>query len=235
MLYLADNDDMTPPIFWFNPLDTGSYPSSFGFHYYPLLMLPYTNNEELFICPHDRAEDPLLMDSDGRGRFDKKNAFYYYIMGANPSYGYNYRYMNTLRFGGMSHGRPKSVFAGVSATSFNSPSETIMFAEATMKDKTAPGLSGGYGLVKNPIGYSRIEPPHAVPVPPEFPPHSGWTGSFPDARSQGQLWGRFDERRVLVTWSDGHVSFPHINELVGEGTTEREVNRYWNGCGTNCD
>jgi hypothetical protein len=118
-------------------------------------------------------------------------------------------------------------------TNMSSPSETILFAESTMKDKFAPGLSGGMGIVKGEIGYARIEPPFAVPVPPQFPPYNGWSGTFPNAASQGQLWGRFDPKRVLVTYLDGHVGYPHIQSLVGEGTTELEVNRAWNGLGNN--
>lgn len=220
MMYMADYDDMTMPLFTFDPADQ-TYPSSFGFHYYPLLLLPYTKSEQIYICPQDKEDDPSLRDSQGRGRFDPANEFHYYILGANPSYGYNYRYLNKVRVGELG-GRPFPRYGGVSATSMNSPSETIMFAEATMKDLRA---------IRNPIGYSRIEPPFAVIVPPELPPYNGWQGTFPDARSQGQLWGRFDPKRVVVCWLDGHVSYPAIRSLKAEGTTEVEVNRFWNGQG----
>jgi len=95
-----------------------------------------------------------------------------------------------------------------------------------MKDKVVPGLNGaGMGLIRNDVGYSRIEPPFAVPVPAGLSPYNGWTGTFPNANSQGQLWGRFDQKRVLVSWLDSHVSFPPIQSLRGQGTTEDEVNR----------
>jgi hypothetical protein len=114
----------------------------------------------------------------------------------------------------------------------DSPSNTVMFAEATMKDKVVPSFhGGGMGQVQNPVGYARIEPPFAVQTPPELSPYNGWEGEFPDARSQGQLWGRFDEDRVLVTWLDGHAKMTSIDALVGEGDTEQEVNRFWNGRG----
>jgi hypothetical protein len=107
-----------------------------------------------------------------------------------------------------------------------------MFAEATMKDLTVPPGSGGPPTtIKTTIGYARIEPPFAVPVPAGLPPYNGWTGTFPNARSQGQLWGRFDPKRVAAMWLDGHVSYPNIRSLRGEGTTEQEVNRLWNGRG----
>lgn len=230
LLYVADYDDQLPQLFWFNPADT-TYPTAQGFYYYPLLMLPYTKNRQIFLCPEDKGDDPLLRDSAGRGRFDPNSGFKDYLYAANPSYGYNFRYLNDVTVSIVA-GRPVSNFSGRSTTSFEASAQTIVFAEATMKDKVVPGLNGaGFGLIRNDVGYSRIEPPFAVPVPAGLSPYNGWTGTFPNANSQGQLWGRFDEKRVLVSWLDSHVSFPPIPSLRGQGTTEDEVNRYWNGRG----
>ncbi|MCA0361737.1 MAG: prepilin-type N-terminal cleavage/methylation domain-containing protein [Armatimonadetes bacterium] len=217
MLYLADNDDVTPPVFWFNPLAT-SFPTSQGFHYFPLLLMPYTKNESIFLCPNDRFTDPVLTGPDGKGRFDTSGTFRYYFLGANPSYGYNYRYLNQYLGMAVVGGMPTRQFGGVSSTSLGSTSQTVMFAEATMKN-----LRG----VQSAVGYSLIEPPFAV----AGTTYAGWTGTFPDARSQGQLWGRFDKDRVLATFMDGHAKFTSIKSLRGQGTTEAEVNRYWNGNG----
>jgi prepilin-type N-terminal cleavage/methylation domain-containing protein len=231
MLYMGDYDDTTPPVFWYNPLDL-SLPTSQGFYYYPLLILPYTKNKQVFLCPNDKADDPLVADPQGRGRFDPNSSFRDYVTGANASYGYNFRYLNTLSPGPVVQGRTLSIFSGVSATSIGAPAQTIMFAEATMKDQRAPGLAGGpLVTVNSPIGYSRIEPPFRVPQVAPFAPSSGWVGTFPDARSQGGLWGRYDPRSVLVMWVDGHVKFTPINSLRGQGTTEAEVNRFYNGLG----
>jgi hypothetical protein len=52
---------------------------------------------------------------------------------------------------------------------------------------------------------------------------------MPDARAQGQLWGRFDPKKVLVNYLDGHASFVAIDSLKAAGTTEAEVNKFWNG------
>jgi prepilin-type N-terminal cleavage/methylation domain-containing protein len=231
MLYMGDYDDTTPPIFWFNPLDR-SLPTSQGFFYYPLLLLPYTKNEAIFLCSNDRADDPILADANGRGRWDSRSDFRYYLIGANPSFGYNFRYLNTLTSGGTMGGRPLSRFSGISITSLEAPADTVMFAEATMKDQASPGLSGGpLATVTNPIGYSRIEPPFSVPQAPPFAPSPGWVGTYPNARSQGNLWGRFDPKSVLTVWVDGHVKSTPINALRQPGTTEAEVNRLWNGRG----
>jgi prepilin-type N-terminal cleavage/methylation domain-containing protein len=231
MLYMGDYDDITPPIFWFNPADV-SIPTSQGFFYYPLLILPYTKNEEIFLCPNDRADDPSVADPAGRGRFNRQSEYRYYLMGANPSYGYNFRYLNTLTPGPTLGGRTLSIYSGKSATSLESPAQTVMFAEATMKDQRAPGLAGGpLVTINNPIGYSRIEPPFPVPQAAPFSPSPGWSGTFPNARSQGNLWGRFKQDAVLVMWLDGHVKMQPIAGLRGSGTTEAEVNRYWNGMG----
>jgi hypothetical protein len=165
-------------------------------------------------------------------RFDPASGFRDYVYGANPSYGYNYRYLNVQTLAGFAGPRPLSSFGGVSSTSLGAPAETVLFAESTMKDKSAPGLAGGpMARVTGAIGYSRIEPPHPVALNAPFGRTSGWVGAFPDAQSQGQLWGRFDEERVLVTWLDGHVKFTSIQSLKAEGTDEATVNRYWNGRG----
>jgi hypothetical protein len=101
-----------------------------------------------------------------------------------------------------------------------------------MKDLVVPPAAGGPPtLIQTAVGYSRIEPPFAVPVPPPLSPYNGWTGTYPNARSQGQLWGRFDPKRVAAMWLDGHVSYPSVRSLKAEGTTELEVNRFWNGRG----
>ncbi len=230
MIYMGDYDDLTPPLFTFNPLDT-AYPTSQGFHYYPLLLLPYTKNEKIFLCPMDTDQDPTQMDAQGRGRFDPKNSLHHYLVGANPSYGYNYRYMNSVTVGSL-FGQPFPRYSGVSSNARESVAETVMFAEATMKDLNVPQSSGGAPTtVTTEIGYSRIEPPFAVPVPAPLPPYNGWTGTYPNARSQGQLWGRANPKNVAVMWLDGHVSYPSIASLRAPGTTEADVNRYWNGRG----
>ncbi len=231
MLYMGDYNDYTMPLFSYNPNDV-RYPTSFGFHYYPLLIYPYIENEQVFLCPEDTQTDFSLHDSQGRDRFDPANELHHYIFGANPSYGYNYRYLNRVTVG-MLHGRPSPNYGGVPSTFAASPANTIMFAEATMKDRSGPAAGGAFSTINSEIGYSRIEPPFAVPVPAPLRPYNGWSGTFPDARSQGQLWGRFDEDRVLTMWLDGHVSYPSIASLKGEGSTEQEVNRYWNGFGDN--
>lgn len=214
-LYMGDYDDMTPPVFWYDPNAT-DFPSSYGFHYYPLLMLPYTKSEKLFLCPADTASDPTMADSKGRGRFDPDNDLYDYFLGANPSYGYNYRYLNTYLGTTTIQGMPTRQFSGVSATSIGDTAQTVMFAEATMKN-----LRG----VTAPVGYALIEPPFAI-AQVGYP---GWTGTFPDARSQGQLWGRFDKNAVLVAWLDGHAKNTRIAALKAPGDNEDSVNKFWNG------
>jgi prepilin-type N-terminal cleavage/methylation domain-containing protein len=214
-LYLGDYDDVTPPVFWFDPLQT-SLPTTQGFHYYPILMLPYTKNRKIFLCPNDQSTDPVLTDPSGRGRFDESSIFRDYFYGANPSYGFNYRYLNQFLGTRIIGGMPTRQFGGVSATSIDNTAQTMMFAEATMKN-----LRG----VQSPVGYALIEPPFAI----TSLGYAGWTGTFPDARSQGQLWGRFNPKQVLVTWLDGHAKLTPISQLKSPGSTEAEVNRFWNG------
>lgn len=218
-IYLGDYDDTTPPVFWFDP-NALDLPTTQGFHYFPILLLPYSKNKQLFLCPNDRATDPVLTDPIGKGRFDPDSTFRDYFYGANPSYGYNYRYLNNFLGTRIIGGMPTRLFSGVSATSFENVSQTIMFAEATMKN-----LRG----VRSPVGYSLIEPPFPIADPVRAVSYPGWTGTFPDARSQGQLWGRFDQKSVIVTWLDSHAKFTPIASLRAEGSTEDQVNRFWNG------
>lgn len=209
-LYSGDADDMTAPLYFYDPTNN-TLPSAFGFYYWPVLMLPYTKNEQIYLDPMDTADDPL--DSDGNyGRFDPRNTQHYYVIGANPSYGFNYRYLNSQVFtpnilaSGLNY-----YWSGLSLTSIPSTSNAVAFAEATMKNKANPN-SGS--VVENPIGYSRIEPP------------SRWTGTYPDARSQGQLWGRYQKDKVIVAWADGHTNFKAINQLKGVGAG---IDNLWNG------
>lgn len=213
MLYLGDYDDTIVPLRWFNPSDSlfQTYPTSQGFFFYPILLQPYTKNVDLFHCPNDRADDPALADSQGHGRFNTLNEFYWYLTGAYPSYGLNWVYLNDSPTPGPGQTRK---YYGKSATSFELPAETVMFAEATGKDiPSRPGVAN----VTQPVGYHRINPP------------SQWdtTKSFPNAASQGQLWGRFDSKSVIVTWLDGHAKYTPIDKLRGQGTTVAEKDRLW--------
>jgi prepilin-type N-terminal cleavage/methylation domain-containing protein len=213
MLYVGDYDDVIMPLRWFNPMDSlmQTYPTSQGFFFYPLLLQPYTKNATLFLCPNDTFDDPAVRDSAGRGRFDKNNEFYWYLVGAYPSYGMNWVYLNDSPTPAPGATRR---YYGKSATGFDRPAETVLFAEATGKDiPSRPGTLN----VTTPVGYHRINPP------------SQWdtTKTFPNAASQGQLWGRFDPKSVLVIWLDGHAKVTPIGRLKGEGSTVSEIDRYW--------
>ncbi|MFQ3669204.1 MAG: prepilin-type N-terminal cleavage/methylation domain-containing protein [Fimbriimonadaceae bacterium] len=238
-MYPIDYDDVLFPIYTYNPLDQ-TYPTALGFYYYGLLLQPYAKNRSILICPNDRAEDPTTRDPQGRGRFDPNHSQRDYIDAANTSYGLNFRYLSVPLPIDMSLPFPMvQRFGGVSTTGLGSPAETLMFAEATMKDRLVPGAAPGVPpvVVRNPIGYARLESPFGFPDLPR--PVPGWR-SYPtvaadgtiDARSQGGLWGRFDPKRVLVAWVDGHVKVTSIDRLRGTGTTQEEIDRFWNGRGT---
>jgi prepilin-type processing-associated H-X9-DG protein len=170
----------------------------------------------------DRDDDPALADSQGRGRFDPNNELRYYIVGSNPSYGYNYRYLNTQIMGLDPNGTNPTpfYFVGNSLSVIERPASTICFAEATMKDKTVPTNHGGPPMVvKSTIGYARIEPP------------SRWVGTWPDARSYGQLWPRFNKDLVNVGWLDGHVKPRAMKSIKGAGSVAFDWDRLYNGNG----
>jgi prepilin-type N-terminal cleavage/methylation domain-containing protein len=216
MLYVGDNDDTVPPLYYFDPNNL-SLASTQGFYYWPTLILPYTKSEQIFLCPMDKDDDPILADSQGRGRFDPNNELHYYVMGANPSYGWNYRYLSKqIMTPDPNGGNPTPFhYVGQPLSVIGAPSNTVAFGESTMKDKARPGG----GTITTTIGYARIEPP------------SRWTGTFPVATSQGQLWGRFDKKVVQIGWLDGHVKSKPINQLRTPGTTALETDKLWNGQG----
>lgn len=218
MLYMGDYDDVIAPMIRNGaPGDSlaSTYPTacfgSFCRFGYPILLMPYSKNTEMFYCPTDKADDPTLADPSGKGRFDKTSSLYWYNFGHYASYGFNRRYLNDIQVGAMG----TFTYFGKAATSLGSPASTVMFAEASGKDVVSPGRP----VVTNPIGYHRVDAP------------SFWdtSVSYPNARSQGQLWGRFDPKSVIVGWLDGHVKYTPIGKLKGSGTTVEEIDRYWNG------
>jgi len=224
MLYLGDHDDVIQPLRWYNPNDgaRSGYPSTQGFFFYPLLLQPYTKSVQVFYDPTDTSDDQAMHYSEcpEDGRFDKDGCAYWYLTGAYPSYGFNRRYLNDSvagAFGALS-------YSGKSATSFGSPAQTVMYAEATGKDVVSPGQP----IVRQPVGYHRVDAPSFWRNPANSDP-AALFGI--DARTQGQLWGRYDKNKVTVTWLDGHVKYVAIRGLVGAGSTPTEVDRLWNGVG----
>ncbi len=225
MLYLGDYDDTMVPLRWlsFNPNEplAQAYPSACQsgacFFFYPVLLQPYTKNTDMFLCPGDKNQDPSQRDADGKGRFDKTSKFYWYNVGFSPSYGMNAEYLNTVTVSGMG---TKNYF-GKSATIFESPANTVAFAEATAKDTGSPGRPGP----TIDVGFHRVVPPSGATSP-----SAAWNRfTFPNAASQGQLWGRFDPKTVLVTWMDGHAKPIAINRLDPGGETVEQRDRYFNG------
>jgi prepilin-type N-terminal cleavage/methylation domain-containing protein len=218
LLYISDYDDVLVPLRWFNPADL-SIPSTNGFYFYPVLLQNYTKSTELFLDPTDKADDPAMHFSacPNYGRFDKAGCAYWYLTGAYPSYGYNRKYLNIATpgpFGALE-------YAGVSATSLGNTAQTVMFAEATGKDIIAPGQP----IVRREVGYHRIDAPSFwLPKASSDPNAIGI-----DARTQGQLWGRYDPKKVVVNWLDGHTKFVSIDSLVGESTSTDTLDKFWNG------
>lgn len=210
-LYLADSDDTTPPLYYYDARNL-TLPTTQGFYYWPVLIRPYLKNEAVFYDANDTADDPVVHDPGGHTRFDPKNTLIDYVTGAFPSYGYNYRYLNTRINTPDPNGTNPTPFyyVGVNATTISSPAKTVMFGEATAKDRARPGG----GVIEAPIGYARIEPP------------SRWTGTYPFGGAYGQLWPRYEKSQVLIGWLDGHVKSTRIRSLVTPGSDPDDL---WGG------
>jgi prepilin-type N-terminal cleavage/methylation domain-containing protein len=225
VLYLGDYDDVMVPLRWisFNPNEplARQYPTACQgvtcFFFYPVLMQPYTKNTDLFLCPADKNEDATQADAQGRGRLNKQSSLYWYNVGFSPSYGMNGEYLNSVTLSGLG---TRSYF-GKSATSFESSAETVAFTEATAKDTSSPGRPGP----TIDVGFHRIVPPSGG-----LSPSAAWRNfTYPHAGSQGQIWGRFQSDKVLVSWLDGHANYRPIRSLIGPGTTTDEIDRFFSG------
>ncbi|HLK14487.1 MAG TPA: prepilin-type N-terminal cleavage/methylation domain-containing protein [Fimbriimonadaceae bacterium] len=214
VMYANDNDDVTVPMFYFDPTDL-HLPSTFGFYYWDVQLLPYTKNEKIYIDLMDTDDDPSLSDGT-HGRFDPNNMFHYYILGESPSYGYNLTYLNNFVPDPANPNGLGFYYSGVSETSLPNVAQTVQFAESTSKDLV--DYQSGQ-VITGDFGYAGIFPP------------SQWdtTVTFPNARSQGQLWGRYDKKHVIVGWLDGHIKYSTIDSLVGPNDTVAHHDKFWNG------
>lgn len=222
VMYSSDNDDMMLPIKY---TYGAPVPPDNGTKFWANLVVPYTKNTQIFFCPNDRADDPYISQTTVLGRFDSANQYKDYLIGLTPSYGMNSTYLNMLDPVPGQPGRYYSI--PVSQGSFDQPSETLMIAEASMKDTVVPiGAPGGATLtIRNTIGYHSLSSPND--------PRNTWSNyAATDLRSQGHLYGRFDSKNVIVAWLDSHVKYTPINRLKGTGSTVEEQDRMWNGRGS---
>lgn len=214
-LYLPDNDDILPSLYYYDSNDL-TLPTTQGFYYWGIKIQPYVKNTKVLLDPLDIDDDIVLHDDAGRGRFDENNQLRDYIIGGFPSYGLNYRYLNTRIDGLDPNGNNPTPFyyVGNSMTSIGAPSATVMFGEATAKDKARP--TGG--IIDKPIGYSRIEAP------------SFWSNAaYPNATGQGQLWPRYSKDLVVIGWADGHTKMTPLKKLKGPAGSVESLDIYWNG------
>jgi len=219
VLYFGDYDDTAPPLFYFDPSNQTN-PSTFGLYYWPVLELPYMKNEQVFVDPLDTGDDPAISnDGLGHSRFDPANTYHHLIMGAWPSYGFNYRYMDTFVNSPDPNGFGMPFYyKGNSVTGIANSAGTVLFAEATAKDVTDP--QSGHTTTTT-VGYAKIDPP------------SKWLNvPYPDARSQGHLWPRYSKNTLInVGWVDGHVKTTAMAKIKGTGTTPDTLDVAWNGQG----
>lgn len=221
-LYTGDYDDTSAPYFYWNndpSIPTTGGPMYGGYTYYwGILLQPYMKSEQVLLDPLDTQDDVVLHDMEGHTRFDPKNDLHAYIVGSNPSYGYNVTYLNEKVLTPDPNGiNPLPYYyRGKSLSAIESVSDTVLLAEATMKDLPRPYPA--LGTITDPIGYAKIVPPTL------------WNTSvvYPDARSQGQVWPRYSKALVNVTWADFHVHNKAVSALKGPATN---LDQYWNGLG----
>src|SRR5678815_1613817 len=93
-IYCGDVDDVVPSLYYYDSMDL-HLPTTQGFYYWGIKIQPYVKSTKILLDPLDIYDDVILHDAQGRGRFDENNELRDYIIGAFPSYGLNYRYLNT--------------------------------------------------------------------------------------------------------------------------------------------
>jgi prepilin-type N-terminal cleavage/methylation domain-containing protein/prepilin-type processing-associated H-X9-DG protein len=211
MLYDADYDDRAVPLFYF-----GDPTSTLPVKYFPVLLLPYTKNEQIFVDPTDTQEGPAEFGS----RFSPSNPYHALLLGTWPSYGYNYRYLNTRN--------PDFSWSGNPLSAIDAPASTVLFAEASSQGVIDPQTCVE---TVSTIGYAKIDPPSkwqpGVAVPPGC---SGTYKSYLPAM-QGHLFPRYssDNSEINVTWLDGHAKRTPMGKLKGTGSTAATQDIYFNG------
>jgi prepilin-type N-terminal cleavage/methylation domain-containing protein len=225
VLYLGDYDDQMMPLYYVDTRNT-TIPSAWGFYYWGLLLLPYTKDEKVLLCPNDTADDPTLA-ANGYGRFDTRNPYHMLFVGANSSYGYNAFYMCDKIMSPDPNGTNPTPyhFVGKSVAYILKPASTVIFAEATMKGL----LSSMTGRpVENPVGYARINPP-CGPTNGACDPKYHWQGPLSEPKAFGQIWPRFNTDLTIVAWLDGHVKTVSRKSLKGPGDSPESMDIFFNG------
>lgn len=219
-LYSSDFDDFSVPYYYWNndpSIPTTGGPMYGGYTYYwGILMQPYLKSEPILLDPTDTLDDPVLHDPSGHTRFDPNNQLHAYIVGSNPSYGYNVTYLNDKVLSPDPNGISPIpyYYKGKSLSALATVSDTVLFAEATMKDLPRPYPA--LGTVTDPIGYAKIVPPTLWDT----------TVTYPNAKSQGQLWPRYSKTLVNVVWADFHVHSRAVSALKGPVSNPDVL---WNG------
>lgn len=220
VMYSADYDDAFVPLY--NTVNLAS--PTMPLRYWPVNLMPYTKNEQIFLDPQDTAQGPSFFGD----RFATSNPLHAFLVGSWPSFGINYKYLNTLV-----NDPSFPYYAGVSTTSLGSPSKTVFITEATSQGVVDPGTCQ---QTTTAIGYAKVLPP------------SKWTGwaaggysggcggpfdsTFP-ALQIGQIQPRYSKTGVIVAWVDGHAKFTPLGVLKGSGTAPDTLDVAWNGLADN--
>ena len=216
-LYWNDYDDTCYPFVYVNNdprLVTNSDGMGHYAFYWPVLLLPYTKSEQILLDPLDTQDDSTLsfFGASNKSRFDPKNIFHYLLVGANDSYGLNYNTFSPQT----ADPAPSNAFFGgygsISMTSIEDSSNTVLMAEATMKDLS---LAPGFPVV-NPIGYSKIYPPTGgLKANGTVNTARAWSFNYPAGSAYGQIWPRYSKDKVNVNWADSHAKTTAIGQLKG--------------------
>ena len=145
-----------------------------------------------------------------------------WAVGKNNSYGYNYKYLGSLR---KNHASPTAPFERFPVTRVNAPAKTIAYA-----DSDGTGWTKDYTLDPD-LGDPDTLGHHGYTLDPTFIPvfsletvnTEGHADPYAFRRHRSYISDRHAGRSNAV-WVDGHVSPIHPREVYRD-------NRSWNGLG----
>jgi prepilin-type N-terminal cleavage/methylation domain-containing protein/prepilin-type processing-associated H-X9-DG protein len=197
-MYAQDYDETLPPASYRGAAGA-TQPDNYGAWRWPWLVMPYLKTMQIALCPSDGTS---YSDAQSGNYRDAKGAFYGYLWGLLPNYGYNWWYLAPDPTSRNPTTARADLSVGAGLGSISAPADTVMLADSVWTPQNAP--------TQTVLGYYIIYPP------------SQWAGSPPlNGFSFGRVWPRHtDKSNVLFV--DGHVKTMGVDALKDEALWDRQ-------------
>jgi prepilin-type processing-associated H-X9-DG protein len=144
----------------------------------------------------------LFGDAQSGNYRDRNGAFYGYLWGLLPNYGYNWWYLAPDPTAKDPTKASANLSVGVSLGAVAAPAETVLLADSVWTPAKEP--------TQTVLGYYLVYPP------------SQWAGSPPlNGFSFGRVWPRHNDK-ASVLFADGHVKSLGVDQPKDERLWDRE-------------